>query len=550
MSDTIPAPEPGYLTQLRELLSACFNEGELRTLCFDLGIDYDDLPGQGKANKARELAAYFARRGHIPELVEKASKYRPDQFASYQLQHQKHLSTQQIPFINRKDEISLIVSSYAQAYTLIDAPAGYGKTELLKELERRFKELEWACAYVSIGEKGTLPKVAAALAQQLGLDANEVLRGEGPANLAGNLAAEILGKDIAKNKNGLVLLVDFEGKPRLAILPDLLKTFVPAIQQALYNLNVDFMVQHNWFRVIIAGRYLANRPEVSQLSLPLEIRRLTPFSYEIVRDTVRAYLRGPVDNVIVQIAAHLMHLTGGHPGCVAKTLEIFNQRRLLPDMFLEQCGDRIRAIVHQVVEDIRYDIQPAALRNKLDSLSVLRYVDYEALGQLLMEEDKYHLADELTSTYLLDWVGHLLRDDITRRLLAIRLRWDLGDEGFARRCQDAQRICINRLKDPYVQGPEMWAIEYLFQSLQQLTTSIHNPQARQNATRVFREEIPKTLHMLVTPPRNKRSHYQPLKQALDKDWEFRFTVNYYLRQDGYTNKPYEDLLRQVDSFFV
>jgi hypothetical protein len=40
---------------LREILSERLSLEEIRTLCFDLGIDYDNLPGEGKTAKAREL---------------------------------------------------------------------------------------------------------------------------------------------------------------------------------------------------------------------------------------------------------------------------------------------------------------------------------------------------------------------------------------------------------------------------------------------------------------------------------------------------------------
>jgi predicted transcriptional regulator len=67
-----------YLRKLLQVLDKCFDEGELRTLCFHLDVDYDSLPGEGKANKARELVAYLERRGRIPELVETGKQLRPD----------------------------------------------------------------------------------------------------------------------------------------------------------------------------------------------------------------------------------------------------------------------------------------------------------------------------------------------------------------------------------------------------------------------------------------------------------------------------------------
>jgi len=79
--DQVPfrtAPQRGYLARLRQILATRFSEEDLQTLCFDLGVDYDDLPAQGKAGKARELIAYLEHRVRIPELVETGKRLRPD----------------------------------------------------------------------------------------------------------------------------------------------------------------------------------------------------------------------------------------------------------------------------------------------------------------------------------------------------------------------------------------------------------------------------------------------------------------------------------------
>jgi hypothetical protein len=67
-----------YLTRLRENLTNYFSEGELQTICFDLGEDYDNLPGDGKSAKAREMVAYFNRRGRLEELIALCEKQRPN----------------------------------------------------------------------------------------------------------------------------------------------------------------------------------------------------------------------------------------------------------------------------------------------------------------------------------------------------------------------------------------------------------------------------------------------------------------------------------------
>jgi len=64
--------------QMLQLLSEYFDEGELRTLCFVLQISYDDLPGSGKLNKARELIDYLDRHGRLSELASKGFELRSD----------------------------------------------------------------------------------------------------------------------------------------------------------------------------------------------------------------------------------------------------------------------------------------------------------------------------------------------------------------------------------------------------------------------------------------------------------------------------------------
>ena len=68
----------GYRTHLRRMLDTRFDETELRTLCFDLGVDYDNLSHATKADAARELVSYFERRDRLPELVAMGRTLRPD----------------------------------------------------------------------------------------------------------------------------------------------------------------------------------------------------------------------------------------------------------------------------------------------------------------------------------------------------------------------------------------------------------------------------------------------------------------------------------------
>ncbi|HRN69038.1 MAG TPA: hypothetical protein PLD89_13010 [Promineifilum sp.] len=65
------------LVQLRQALDDGYNDSEMRDLCFELNIDYEDLPGDGQSAKARELVLYARRHGLLAQLVEKVMQDRP-----------------------------------------------------------------------------------------------------------------------------------------------------------------------------------------------------------------------------------------------------------------------------------------------------------------------------------------------------------------------------------------------------------------------------------------------------------------------------------------
>ncbi|KAA3663460.1 MAG: hypothetical protein DWQ04_10600 [Chloroflexi bacterium] len=65
------------LSRLRQMIDKLFNESELKTLCFDLEVDYEKLPGSNKEDKVRELIGHFDRQEDIRRLVEYCRKQRP-----------------------------------------------------------------------------------------------------------------------------------------------------------------------------------------------------------------------------------------------------------------------------------------------------------------------------------------------------------------------------------------------------------------------------------------------------------------------------------------
>ena len=65
------------LAQLRDDLVGSFDLEELRTLCFDLGLDYDELRGEVKSARARDLITVMLRQNRLAELASRLHFLRP-----------------------------------------------------------------------------------------------------------------------------------------------------------------------------------------------------------------------------------------------------------------------------------------------------------------------------------------------------------------------------------------------------------------------------------------------------------------------------------------
>lgn len=63
--------------KLRQQIIELFSEGELKTLCFDLAVDYDMLEGGEKTAKVVALIAHLEKRGRLPALLAWLAEERP-----------------------------------------------------------------------------------------------------------------------------------------------------------------------------------------------------------------------------------------------------------------------------------------------------------------------------------------------------------------------------------------------------------------------------------------------------------------------------------------
>ena len=69
-------PEAVDPVALHKYLVEHFSLEGIRTLCFELSVDYDILPGEGKESKARELVIYCRNRAMLEQLARSAHQAR------------------------------------------------------------------------------------------------------------------------------------------------------------------------------------------------------------------------------------------------------------------------------------------------------------------------------------------------------------------------------------------------------------------------------------------------------------------------------------------
>lgn len=65
-------------SQLKENLKAFFDETDIKELCFDLNIDYEDLSGETKRAKIMALITYTRNQGRLQDLWDYSRRLRPN----------------------------------------------------------------------------------------------------------------------------------------------------------------------------------------------------------------------------------------------------------------------------------------------------------------------------------------------------------------------------------------------------------------------------------------------------------------------------------------
>ncbi|MEH1920096.1 hypothetical protein [Nostoc sp.] len=473
---------------------------------------------------------------------------------------------EKIPFTNRDAAINEITATNSPPYRLVTAPEGYGKTEFLKQIQGRFQELQWCCAYASISSYESIEDLEKRLASSLNLTMPEGHKLSWGERL-GSLLHRNWARWQAQDKKGIVLLIDLDGsapqKQRLNELFNDLRDFAWKIEKCLKEL-LFFKENPRRFRVVIAARCLIDLP----LDRIFPKLTLSPFNWEVIEDTATKYLNSfkMTSESLALLAGHLLYLTGGHPGGIAEALKVYRGGDYTVNLFLnsygnqlwekslKKCRDQIRESLTKENNHLYESIEKLSIFPILNGTWILK----EAVQrfQLPFSDDIFKLNAELTKTSIFTRDKTIIKDGMTRRLLVIGLLRESSPDNFQSLCSEAAQICweyIHELKSKNNSAfAGTWSMQYFFQSLQKHAGFINcgpNSLAYRQELRqdFFEKTVEETLGIFRNTDREQFHEFiYTLKSEVENDWEFQFLVNYYLHNDEYNDTPYRYLIQKLD----
>ncbi len=457
------------------------------------------------------------------------------------------------PFINRKKELSEISTI---PYLLIDAPSQYGKTELLQHLQKKYPDKYYVP--IELSDSSSIQDMLCQILLRLQKCRN------------GSLQAchdkPCFPKDINKLLSDISMCMKEASElkkasePEIALyidraerLPDvdvirLFQKVLPQIAQQIVNINkIDL-------QIILAGRYIS-RWKDKIASLPFQIKSLSPFDCKAIQKMVVTHdKRNNIKyhkNYQQDFAAVLLYLTGGHPGLMLSVLEPYYRqpiRNILNNEHNIYAGNAFEDVFEEL------DAQIDSLNRPFKELSVFRRYTDGLLDNIIKKKmvsfsgSATDLKKHLLSSYFvnIDEKNKFIQDDIVRRVFAIRLRHELGDAAFAERCKQARDIYTAYLRKSD-HAPHLIATEILFEEIQRrYYISQQKPISSDAHNTFFSQALQDCLTLL-----QKKSAVEKFNEMLQdgQDWEFRFAVNFYLRQsDDYTDVPYQKLCEDVRAF--
>ena len=389
-------------------------------------------------------------------------------------QNEKFKSIPILKFVNRSKEIDDLMSATDRSqYWLINAPAGYGKTELLKELDSKFKERNHTTLFFSITSDTTKRSVIDFFKKQYKYIENIDIN---------NFGTELGHRNsVVLEQNKFILLIDFDKELNIDLL-DWFQEIVKQIRRVFIHQN-DYILHPDRFIVVFSGRYLFKYQHKAYQELTL-----SDFNYQNVRESCQNSQPNLNINALSLIAAHIMFLTGGHPLCISLGLQIIGDEP--PGYMLEQ-RKQIFCTIKEIWEDIQTELVQKGkeigadwLKDFLIISSVFRFFDIRIIKRikdslLNINKNEYDIDSVLRKISYLKWDNRnkIFSDGIVRNITIIYLR-EYEPKRFKELCEFAVDQCIYRINSFKHSVLDIWFQEYIYYSIQLREPDVYDDESR------------------------------------------------------------------------
>jgi hypothetical protein len=431
-----PGPQDldSLIVHLHRILVTHSDVEELRTLCFQLRIAYDDLPGAGKSGRARELLSFLDRRRRIAELIVIGKRERPDIDWPDPPDFSPRL------FINRERELKLLNLERLRAsqspYVLINAPAGYGKSYLLQHL------LDSTQADAVVSQEWCLRSIdmRRPVAEQVD-HMVQAITGRAPHNGSATTVDAVcdymlqeLTAPTARGRRALLLMLDSVER-----LDETATPWLHALLHQLWRRTRPGQQEILTVRVLIAGRDVEAFWEGFERDDPRppapQRVQLLPFDAHAIRELIWEQAQAEKifldDQTVDEIADQVAYLGGGHPQIIRSLVDQVAEKSFaispVVGFFEQHCERLAQTCITPVAGALLESLDPR-LGQIVRVLGVFRCVNANTLqaliegGMLPSEINAITLLGELQRAQLLTGPGikdPFYRDPVLRRVWAL-----------------------------------------------------------------------------------------------------------------------------------
>lgn len=404
----------------------------------------------------------------------------------------------EVEFVNREQELDRLAADRLRAarspYALIGAPAGYGKSYLLKRVLTRIQSnvesaRAWSCRYVDLG--------AADEDQVAWMARSLVDRPECDVPTLAEQIIKILSTPDADGRRGVLLLFDTVERLQADAAQ-----WLYALFHTLYTRTRVGGRELVVVRVIVAGRaveafwagyerFCAARSQGIPLLLAPQRIWLSPFDAYPIQELVWALAqRAQVtldDQFVAEVVQEVQHLSGGHPAIIRALVVHLADQAFAIGAVREYFGERqvslVQTYVKPVAEALLADL-PVGLRAAIQTLSVFRRFNANTvqrlirLGELPSDTDEIALFGALERAHIL--IGPTIRepfyrDHLVRRVLTVNAFYASDQDAARYRQLNALALDLyadwirgDDLADSHLKSAQRLysVVEWLFHALQ------------------------------------------------------------------------------------